>query len=97
MVSAQPCLYHLHVLSTAFSWRLAFGSFFYRLILAVFLLFGKAVSFLRCLRLRLALVQSLFLRNLGRQSWRDARLCVCLGVCNFMVRKFDYSLAAVFS
>ena len=85
------------------SLRLAFGSSFYRLILAVVLLFGKAVFFLRCLRLRLAFVQSFFLCNLGRQSWRDVRLCVwpwfLLGcfVCNFMVRKFDNSLAAVFS
>ena len=83
--------------------RLAFGSFFYRLIFAFFLLFGKAVFFLRCLRLRLAFVQSLFLRNLGRQAWRDVRLCVwpwfllgCL-IRNFMVQKFDNSLAAVFS
>ena len=85
------------------SLRLAFGSFFYRLIFAVFLLFGKAVFFLRCLRLRLAFGQSLFLRNLGRQAWRDVRLCVwpwfllgCL-IRNFVVRKFDNSLAAVFS
>ena len=85
------------------SLRLAFGSFFYRLIFAVFLPFGKAVFFLRCLRLRLAFGQSLFLRNLRRQAWRDVRLCVwqrfllgCL-IRNFMVRKFDNSLAAVFS
>ena len=68
-----------------------------------FLLFGKAIFFLRCLWLRSAFVQSLFLRNLGRKSWRDVRLCVwpwfllgCL-IRNFMVPKFDNSLAAVFS
>ena len=103
----QPCLHHLYVLSTAFSWQ-PLSSFGLWIILLpsdsrCFLLFGKAVFFLRCLRLRLAFVQSLFLRNLGRQSWRDVRFCVwpwfllgCL-IRNFMVRKFDNSLAAVFS
>ena len=85
------------------SLRLAFGSFFYRLILAVFCCCGQTVFFLRCLRLRLAFVQSLFLRNLGRQSWRNVRPCVwpwfLLGcfVWYFMVGKFDNSLVAVFS
>ena len=55
------------------SLRLAFGSFFYRLILAVFCCCGQTVFFLRCLRLRLDFVQSLFLRNSGRQCWRDVR------------------------
>ena len=58
------------------SLRSALGSFFYRPILAIFRCFGQTVFFLRCLRLRLAFVQSLFLRNLGRQSWRDVRPCV---------------------
>ena len=38
-----------------------------------FLLFSQAVFFLCCLWLRLAFVQSLFLRNLGQQFWRDAQ------------------------
>ena len=82
--------------------HLAFGSFFYRLTLAVFAV-RSSCFFLPCLWQRLAFVQSLFPHNLGRQSWRDTPLCVrpwflleCF-VCNLMVRKFDNSLAAVFS
>ena len=103
---SQPCLHHVHVLSTTFSWR-PLSSFSLWIILLPFdsRCFAVRLSrfFLRCLRLRLAFVQSLFLRNLGRQSWRDVRFCVwpwfllgCL-IRNFMVRKFDNSLAAVFS
>ena len=58
------------------SLRLAFGSFFYRLILAVVCCCGQTVFFLRCFRLRLDFVQSLFIRNLGQQCWRDVRPCV---------------------
>ena len=47
------------------SLRLAFRSFFYRLILAVVCCCGQTVFFLRCFRLRLDFVQSLFIRNLG--------------------------------
>ena len=76
----QPCLHHFHVLGTVFSWR-PFSSFSLGIILLpsdsrYFSLFGQTVFFLRCLRLRLAFVPSLFLRNLGRQSWRDVRPCV---------------------
>ena len=98
---SQPCLHHLHVLSTTFSWR-PLSSFSLWIILLPFHSRCFAVQssrfFLRCLGLRLAFVQSLFPRNLGRQSWRDVRLCVLrcfflLGcfVCNFMVRKGDNS------
>ena len=90
LMRGQSCLHHLHVLSTVFSWR-PFSSFSLWIILLpsasrCFLLFGQTFFFLRCLRLRLAFVQSLFRRYLGRQSWRDVRLCVwpwlrfCLGV-----------------
>ena len=106
LMRSQPCLHHLHVLSTTFSWR-PLSSVSLWIILLPFDSRCFAVRssrfFLRCLQLRLAFVQSLFPRNLGRQSWRDVRLCVrpwfLLGcfVCNFMVRKFDNSLAAVFS
>ena len=104
----QPSLHHLHVLSTVFSWR-PFSSFSLWIILLpsdsrCFLLFGQTVFFLRCLRLRLAFVQSLFLRNLGRQSWRDVRPCVWPWVLlNWVFRltlhgsKFDNGLFAVFS
>ena len=50
------------------SLRLAFGPFFYHLILAVFAV-RSSCFFLPCLWQRLAFVQSLFPRNLGRQSW----------------------------
>jgi len=66
----QPCLHHLHVLSTVFSWR-PFSSFSLWIILlpsdsrCFFCCCGQTVFFLRCLRLRLVFVQSLFLRNLG--------------------------------
>ena len=79
LMRSQPCLHHLHVLSTTFSWR-PLSSFSLWIILLPFDSRCFAVRssrfFLRCLRLRLAFVQSLFPRNLGRQSWRDVRLCV---------------------
>ena len=57
--------------------RLAFGSFFYRRILAVFLLFVQVIfSFFVVFGYTWFFVQSLFLRNLGRQFWRDVRLGV---------------------
>ena len=98
---SQPCLHHVHVLSTTFSWR-PLSSFSLWIILLPFdsrcFAVRSSSFFLRCLQLRLAFVQSLFPRNLGRQSWRDVRLCVrrwffLLGcfVCNFMVRKLDNS------
>ena len=86
------------------SLRLAFGSFFYRLILAVVCCCGQTFFFLHCFRLGLDFVQSMFIRNLGRQFW--VRPCVWpwflawmffLGVWYFMVGKFDNSLVAVFS
>ena len=79
------------MLSTVFSWR-PFSSFSLWIILLpsdsrCFLLFGQTVFFLRCLRLRLAFVQSLFLLNLGRQSWRDVRPCVWpWGLLNWVFR-----------
>ena len=81
----QPCLHHLHVLSTVFSWR-PFSSFslwiillpsYSRRFLAVAV---KPFFFLRCLRLRLVFVQSLFLRNLGRQFFPAFGHGFCLGV-----------------
>ena len=76
MLASPPCAqYSVFLAAILFVWPLdhsfTSGS-------RCFLLFGKAVFFLRCLRLRLAFVQSLFIRNLGRQSWRDVSLCVWL-------------------
>ena len=104
---SQPCLHHLHVLSTTFSWR-PLSSFSLWIILLPFHSRCFAVQssrfFLRCLGLRLAFVQSLFPRNLGRQSWRDVRLCVlrcffCLGVSSATswFERGTTALAAVFS
>ena len=60
------------------SLRLAFGSFFYRRILAVFCCSFKPFffSFFVVFGYAWFFVQSLFLRTLGRQSCRDVRLCV---------------------
>ena len=55
------------------SLRLAFGSFFYRRILAVH---SNCFSFFVVFGYTWFLVQSLFIRNLGRQSWREVCLCV---------------------
>ena len=85
------------------SFRVAFGSFFYRLILAVFCCCGQTVFFLRCLRLRLDFVQSLFLRYLwatmlaGRSSLRLAMVFAWVFCLILHGWKFDNSLVAVFS
>ena len=76
---SQPCLHHLHVLSSAFSWRTLSLFTLWIILLASasrFLAVLTSRFFLRCLRLRLVFVQSLFPRNLGRQTWRDVRPCV---------------------
>ena len=57
------------------SLRLAFGSFFYHLILAV-LLFAQAVSFFIVFSYAWLLCNHCFPRNFGRQSWRDIPLRV---------------------
>ena len=83
------------------SLHLAFGSFFYCLILAVFCCSVKPFSLSSLATL--GFMQSSFLRNLGCPSWWDVRLCVwawfLLGcfVCYFMVWEFNNSLAVAFS
>ena len=75
----QPCLHHLHVLSSAFSWRTLSSSTLWIILLPSASRFFAVLTsrfFHRCLRLRLVFVQSLFPRNLGRQYWRDVRPCV---------------------
>ena len=90
---SQPCLHHLHVLSTTFSWRpLSSLSLWIILLPSDSRCFvGRSSRFsLRCLQLRLAFVQSLFPRHLGRQSWREV---FCLGV-SFAASWFESSTAA---
>ena len=77
----QLCLHQLHVLSTVFSWQ-PFTSFSLWIILLLsdsfrFFPFVQTVflSLLSSATLGF-FVQSLFLRNLGQQSWRDVHLCV---------------------
>ena len=73
---SQPCLHHLHVLSTTFSWQpLSLFSLWIILltwlILTVFCCSVKQFSFFVVFGYPWLLCKSLFLHNLGQQCWWD--------------------------
>ena len=89
----QPCLHQLHVLSTVFSWQ-PLSSFSLWIILlpsdsCCFLLFVQTVfSFFVVFGYAWFFVQSLFLRNLGQQFWRDVHLGVWPWLFAWLFRLF---------